>query len=198
MIEAMRRAPRRRLSEDEKRARRARIFERLREGYEVAEIAKRERLTPQRIRQTRQRGPAGAASRRAGGARGDRGRGAEAAPQARGAHGRRGRPRNDPGAGQDCRSARSPRAGRRCARGLMARSPVSVMAVPGSGPGTAMTSFRLKKAAVAGASNGAGTATLYFESLKPRKSLKSLVSYEKIQENPSRLKSNIATKTVAI
>ena len=51
MTGATRRAPRRRLSEDEKRARRARIFERLRQGYEVAEIAKREGLTPQRIRQ---------------------------------------------------------------------------------------------------------------------------------------------------
>jgi hypothetical protein len=51
MTGAMRRAPKRRLGEDEKRARRARIFERLRQGYEVAEIANRERLTPQRIRQ---------------------------------------------------------------------------------------------------------------------------------------------------
>ena len=51
MTGAMRRTPRRRLSEDEKRARRARIFARLRHGYEVAEIARREGLTPQRIRQ---------------------------------------------------------------------------------------------------------------------------------------------------
>ena len=51
MTGATRRAPRRRLSEDEKRARRARIFERLRQGYWIAEIAKREGLTPQRIRQ---------------------------------------------------------------------------------------------------------------------------------------------------
>ena len=51
MTGATRRATRRRLSEDEKGARRARIFERLRQGYEVAEIAKREGLTSQRIRQ---------------------------------------------------------------------------------------------------------------------------------------------------
>jgi hypothetical protein len=51
MTGATRRATRRRLGEDEKRARRARIFERLRQGYRIAEIAKREELTPQRIRQ---------------------------------------------------------------------------------------------------------------------------------------------------
>jgi transposase-like protein len=51
MTGATRRATRRRLGEDEKRARRVRIFERLRQGYWIAEIAKREGLTPQRIRQ---------------------------------------------------------------------------------------------------------------------------------------------------
>ena len=51
MTGATRRVTRRRLGEDEKGARRARIFERLRQGYWIAEIAKREGRTPQRIRQ---------------------------------------------------------------------------------------------------------------------------------------------------
>jgi transposase-like protein len=51
MTGATRRAAKRRLGEDETRARRGRIFERLRQGYWIAEIARREELTPQRIRQ---------------------------------------------------------------------------------------------------------------------------------------------------
>jgi predicted transcriptional regulator len=51
MTGAARRVVRRRLGEDEKGARRARIFERLRQGHWIAEIARLEGLTPQRIRQ---------------------------------------------------------------------------------------------------------------------------------------------------
>ena len=45
---------------------------------------------------------------------------------------------------------------------------------------------------------GVGTTTIFFESLKPRKPLKSLVSDERIQENPSQLKRKIGTKIDAI
>ena len=51
MTGATRRVTRRRLGADEKGPRRARIFERLRQGHWIAEIARLEGLTPQRIRQ---------------------------------------------------------------------------------------------------------------------------------------------------
>jgi hypothetical protein len=47
----MRREPKRRLSEDQKRARRTRFFEERRMGFRAAEIAAREGLTPRRVRQ---------------------------------------------------------------------------------------------------------------------------------------------------